>query len=47
MKSIVRIGLAGLLLTSACFPQAVASQKTLWASKPDVAAFEKNRKWLS
>jgi thimet oligopeptidase len=41
MKSIVRIGLAGLLLTSACFPQAVASQKTLWASKPDVAAFEK------
>ena len=42
MRSMKSLGLAGLLLLSvACFAQPPASQPTLWAAKPDTAAFEK------
>jgi len=42
MRLINRIGIAGLLLSSAaCLAQAPATQPTFWASKPDAAAFEK------
>src|ERR1700749_1090833 len=37
-----RVALAGLLIFSgACFAQVPSSQPTLWAGKPDSAAFEK------
>ena len=41
MKTTIRTGLASLLISAACFAQAPAAQRTLWASKPDTTAFEK------
>ena len=42
MQKMITLGLAmSLLLGAACFAQTKSSQATLWAAKPDVAAFEK------
>ena len=42
MQKMITLGFAmSLLLGAACFAQTTSSQATLWAAKPDMAAFEK------
>ena len=42
MQKMITLGFAmSLLLGAACFGQTTSSQATLWAAKPDMAAFER------